>query len=46
MTPPLRMGADLKYAGLPGIVAEQPDLYEAVEGGERDEQEDSSSSTE
>ena len=40
------MAADLKYAVLPGIAAEQPDLYEAVEGGERDEQEDSSSSTE
>eukprot|EP00090_Calanus_glacialis_P034641 TRINITY_DN583_c0_g1_i1.p1 TRINITY_DN583_c0_g1~~TRINITY_DN583_c0_g1_i1.p1 ORF type:complete len:350 (+),score=167.73 TRINITY_DN583_c0_g1_i1:57-1106(+) len=40
------MAADPKYAGLPGIAVDQPDMYETVEGGERDEQEDSSTSTE
>lgn len=40
------MAADPKYAGLPGIAVDQPDMYETVEGGEREEQEDSSTSTE
>ena len=38
------MAADLKYAGLSGIAVDQPDMYDNVEGGEREEQEDSSSS--
>ena len=40
------MAADPKYAGLPGIAVGQPDMYETVEGGEREDQEESSSSTE
>jgi len=40
------MAADPKYAGLPGIAVDQPDMYETVEGGEREDQEDSSTSTE
>jgi len=40
------MAADPKYAGLPGIAVDQPDMYETVEGGDREELEDSSTSTE
>jgi len=40
------MAADPKYAGLPGIAVDQPDMYETVEGGAREELEDSSTSTE
>jgi len=40
------MAADPKYAGLPGIAVDQPDMYETVEGGDREEHEDSSTSTE
>lgn len=40
------MAADPKYAGLPGIAVDQPDMYETVEGGDREDLEDSSTSTE
>ena len=40
------MAADPKYAGLPGIAVDQPDMYETVDGGDREDNDDSSSSTE
>lgn len=40
------MAADPKNTGLLGITVDQPDMYETVEGGEMEEQEDSSTSTE
>lgn len=40
------MAADPKYAGLPGIAVDQPDMYETNDSEEREENDETSSSTE